>query len=338
MVKDAYEVTYDEIPAIHPTSLLTNEQRKQLYSWMLQARIFDEVMIRLYRQGKISGSVFSQIGHEAISVGSAAVLQPEDVLFPLHRDLGAHFVRGVPLETLAANHLLREGSSMRGTDGTGHYADPQRKIYGNISHLGAMIPVAVGYALAAVIKQEPIVVLNYIGEGGAQTGEFHEGVNFAAVKRLPFVLVIENNQYAYSTPTVEEYACEKLSDRAVGYGIWGETIDGTDVERVYETVHFAVQRARSGGGPSLIEAVCMRMRGHAEHDNAAYVPRELFEYWKKRDPVLRYEKFLQQEGILSQTDIEDLRRTMEKETVQVIDAVLQRPFPAAEEAFRQVFL
>jgi len=227
---------------------------------------------------------------------------------------------------------------MRGTDGTGHYADPQRKLYGNISHLGAMIPVAVGYALAAQLKGEPIVVLNYIGEGGAQTGEFHEGLNFAAVRKAPFVLIIENNQYAYSTPTNEEYACEKLSDRAIGYGIFGETIDGTDVERVYEATFHAVERARRGEGPSLIEAICMRMRGHAEHDNASYVPRELLEYWKKRDPLLRYQRFLVENGILAEADIQRMRQEIEAETVRVLDEVLQLPFPPAEEAFKNVFL
>jgi len=327
-----------EIPEIVPTRLLNDQQRIALLRWMLYARIFDEVTIRLYRQGKMFGSVFAQIGHEAISVGSAAALQPEDAIFPMHRDLGAHFVRGVPLRTIALNHLARQGSMMRGTDGTGHYADPQRKLYGNISHLGAMIPVAVGYALAAQLKGEPIVVLNYIGEGGAQTGEFHEGLNFAAVRKAPFVLIIENNQYAYSTPTNEEYACEKLSDRAIGYGIFGETIDGTDVERVYEATFHAVERARRGEGPSLIEAICMRMRGHAEHDNASYVPRELLEYWKKRDPLLRYQRFLVENGILAEADIQRMRQEIEAETVRVLDEVLQLPFPPAEEAFKNVFL
>ncbi len=327
-----------DIPAITPTPLLTDEQRIQLFRWMLQARIFDEVTIRLYRQGKMFGSVFAQIGHEAISVGSAATLQPEDAVFPMHRDLGAHFVRGISLRTIALNHLARQGSLMRGTDGTGHYADPQHKLYGNISHLGAMIPVAVGYALAAQVKGESIVVLNYIGEGGAQTGEFHEGLNFAAVRKVPFVLIIENNQYAYSTPTTEEYACKKLSDRAIGYGIFGETIDGTDVERVYESTYYAVERARQGEGPSLIEAVCMRMRGHAEHDNASYVPRSLLEYWKKRDPILRYHQFLVARGILTETEIQQIRAEIEAETVRTLDEVLQLPFPPAEEAFKNVFL
>lgn len=271
---------------------LSHDQQLFIYRNLLLAREFDNEMFRLYRQSKVVGGAYPGVGNEATAVGSAAALGPDDILFPMHRDIGAHFVRGQDARQLFINHLAREGALSRGVDGTGHYADTAKNIYGNISHLGAMIPVAVGAALASTLRNEKRVVMNYIGDGGAQTGEFHEGMNFAAVKKLPFVLIIENNQYAYSTPNDLEFACEKLSDRALGYGCHGETVDGTDVIAVYEACAKAVERARAGGGPSLIESITMRMRGHAEHDDASYVPKELLEAWKKKDPVDRFERHL----------------------------------------------
>ena len=175
---------------------------------MIMAREFDAAMLRLYRQGKAFGGVYSQLGNEATSVGSAYALDTSrDVLFPMHRNIGSHFVFGQDIDTLMVNHLARQGSQMRGTDGTGHYADPQRRIYGNVSHLGAMIPVAAGFTLASRMRGESCVALTYIGDGGAQVGEVHEALNFASVQKLPLILIIENNQYAYSTPSTLEYAC-----------------------------------------------------------------------------------------------------------------------------------
>ncbi|GBD07348.1 2-oxoisovalerate dehydrogenase subunit alpha [bacterium HR21] len=326
------------VPPIRTSAALTDTERVQLLEWMLWAREFDWTLIRLYRQGRAVGSVFAQLGNEAVAVGTAFALRPTDAVFPMHRDLGVHFVRGQDLHALLATHLAREGSLTRGTDGTVHYADPARRIFGNISHLGAMLPVAVGYALAARLKGEDTVVLTFIGDGGAQTGEFHEAVNFAAVHKLPVVIVIENNQYAYSTPNRLQYACTFQADRAIGYGCFGEVVDGTDVELVYDACRRAVERARRGEGPTLLETLTFRQRGHAEHDDASYVPEAIRRYWAARDPVDRYSAFLLERGLLSPAQLEELREQIRQRLKQALDEVLQRPFPAPEEAFRGVFL
>ena len=325
-------------PAIRPASSLGDDQRKQLFLHMLQAREFDMAMLRLYRQGRAFGGVYSQIGNEATSVGSAFALRMSDALFPMHRNIGGHFVRGQSLDALMLNHTARVGSMMRGTDGTGHYADIPKKIYGNVSHLGAMIPVAAGYVLASKMRGEDTVAMTYIGDGGSQVGDFHEAMNFASVQKLPLVLIVENNLYAYSTPNSEEFACARLSDRAAGYGCFGETVDGTDVELVYETCLRAVERARAGEGPSIIETLTMRMRGHAEHDDARYVPKELFAEWEPRDPIARYQQFLLDRGVVTEQEIDELRRQLSEEMNKAIDDAMALPYPPAEEGRKNVFI
>ncbi len=307
--------------------------------YMLMAREFDTAMLRLYRQGKAFGGVYSQLGNEAVSVGSALALdRTKDVLFPMHRNIGGHFVFGQTLDQLMLNHLAREGSQMRGTDGTGHYADPALRIYGNVSHLGAMIPVAAGFSLADKLRGVTTVSMTYIGDGGAQVGEVHEALNFASVHKIPLILIIENNQYAYSTPNSMEFACERLSDRAVGYGMAGATIDGTDVELVYSTCAEAVDRARKGLGPTLIETVTMRMRGHAEHDDFSYVPKEMLEEWSAKDPVERYIDRLIDDGVVTREETDELRATILNDMIGAIDRALEQPWPAAEEGLKNVFM
>jgi len=320
------------------SSLLNDKQRIDLLTNMIRAREYDYAMQRLNRQGRAFGGVYSQIGNEATAVGSASAMGKEDVLFPMHRNVGGHYVFGQDTQTLLINQLAREGSMMRGTDGTGHYADTEKRIYGNISHLGAMIPVAAGFAMAARMRGENIVTMTYIGDGGIQTGESHEGINFAAVQKLPMILIIENNQYAYSSPSSVEYACEKLSDRALGYGCFGITIDGTDVELVYETCKHAIENARAGNGPALIESVTMRMRGHAEHDDFFYVPKEKLELWQKKDPVIRYEQFITEQGIMTEKQMSDLRTSIIEELRAAIDYVVELPFPNADEGYKSVFV
>jgi TPP-dependent pyruvate/acetoin dehydrogenase alpha subunit len=307
--------------------------------YMLMAREFDTAMLRLYRQGKAFGGVYSQLGNEAVSVGSAMALdRTRDVLFPMHRNIGGHFVFGQSLDQLMINHLAREGSQMRGTDGTGHYADPALRIYGNVSHLGAMIPVAAGFSMADAMRGITTVSMTYIGDGGAQVGEVHEALNFASVHKIPLILIIENNQFAYSTPNAMEFACEHLSDRALGYGMHGVTIDGTDVELVYRTCIDAAERARRGEGPSLIETVTMRMRGHAEHDDFSYVPKQMLETWSAKDPVERYIDRLDADGVIARADAEAMRAEILSQMIEAIDRALEKPWPAAEEGLRNVFM
>lgn len=337
-VHELYSAPNTAVEPLHKSKALTDEQRKDLFVTMLKTREFDNAMLRLYRQGRAFGGVYSQIGHEAVSVGSAAALLPADGLFPMHRDLGAHFVRGQNLDALMRTYLAREGSMTRGTDGTGHYADVSRNIYGNVSHLAAMIPVAMGWALAATMRGEKHVALTYIGDGGCNVGDFHEAMNMASVQKLPLIVIIENNGYAYSTPIHEQFACEKLSDRALGYGCHGVTVDGNDLELVFDTVAEAVERGRRGEGPTIIEVITMRMRGHAEHDDASYVPKELLEHWRLRDPIARYEQAILEAGIMKPEDINTLRATLSTEMNAAIDAAMEQPFPEAQQAFRSVFV
>jgi TPP-dependent pyruvate/acetoin dehydrogenase alpha subunit len=260
-----------------------------------------------------------------------------DIIFPMHRDNGAHFVRGMTSRQMAINFLFRKGSMTRGTDGTGHFADAKRKIFGNVSHLGAMLPVAAGAALAQKLSKSGFVVLNYIGDGGASVGEVHEGLMMASTLELPFVLIIENNQYAYSTHVSRQSHNPKLSDRAIGYGILGETVDGTDIEAVYDATAKAVQLARDGKGPSIIETLTMRMRGHAEHDAFEYVPKEMLAEWDKKDPVRKTSEILAKKGA-TKSEIEKIEQEAKAEIEEAIAYANELPSPDAEEAFKNIFV
>ncbi|MEP7235257.1 MAG: thiamine pyrophosphate-dependent dehydrogenase E1 component subunit alpha [Ignavibacteriota bacterium] len=316
---------------------MTKEQLLFAYKNMLLAREFDHALINLYRQSKIVGGVYSQIGNEASSVGTAMALGEGDIIFPMHRDNGAHFVRGMTPEEMAVNFLFRKGAMTRGTDGTGHFADVKRKIYGNVSHLGAMVPVAAGAALAQKLSKSGFVVLNYIGDGGASVGEVHEGLMMASALELPLILIIENNHYAYSTPVGRQSHNPRFSDRALGYGIPGETVDGTDLEAVYAATSKAVEHARAGKGPSIIETVTMRMRGHAEHDGFEYVPKEMLAEWDKKDPVSKTGELLLISGA-SEKEIEKVQTQAKKEIEDAVAYANTLPNPDPKEAFKNVFL
>ncbi len=316
---------------------LTSEERLELYYYMRLTRERDNAILRLYRQGNIVGGAYTGAGNEATSVGSAYALEEHDYLFPMHRDLGAHLVKGQSVRNIFLQQLGRGNSHSRGRDGTGHYADPSLRIYGNVSHLGAMIPVAVGVALAAKLRKEKSVVMNYIGDGGSNVGEFHEGLNMAAVMKLPFILIVENNQYAYSTPNRKQFAARSLSDRAPGYGIPGKTVDGTNVTQVYTVCAEAVERARKGEGPTLIECVTMRMQGHSASDDSSYVPKELLEEWKKKDPVERFEKSLVGDGILTDLALKQIETRISLAIEDGVRFAMNSSFPRAEDAAEGVF-
>ena len=318
-------------------ALLSSADRLELYYYLKLTRECDNAILRLYRQGKIIGGAYTGYGNEATAVGSAYALEPHDYLLPMHRDLGAHLVKGQSLRNIFLQQLARAESLTRGRDGTGHYADPPLRIYGNVSHLAAMIPVAVGIALASRMKKENAVVLNYIGDGGCNVGEFHEGLNMAAVMQLPLVLVIENNQFAYSTPNTKQFACQKLSDRASGYGIPGVTIDGTDVILVYETTRRAVERARNGGGPTLIETITMRMHGHSAADDASYVPPEMLEQWKRKDPLEKCERMLLSEKILTEEKRDEIAVTIASKIEEAVTYALDAPYPPGEDSLTGVY-
>jgi len=235
------------------------------------------------------------------------------------------------------NHMARAESLTRGRDGTGHYSDKSKRIYGNISHLGSIIPVAVGTALASRNRGRKEVTITFIGDGGMSVGESHEGLNMAAVWKLPFVLILENNQYAYSTPVERQFKCEHAAERAIGYGIPGIVVDGTNVLEVYEACKEAVENARKGKGPTLIESVTMRMRGHSESDDFKYVPKKILEEWERKDPLAKFEKTLKQKKVLTAAKKQKLQDQIDADIEKAVASVLDEPLPPAEEAEEGVY-
>lgn len=307
---------------------LTPSQRIELYYWMRLTRTFDDHMVAYWKQGRGVGGVFSQRGHEAISVGSAYAMQPEDVIAPMHRDLGTYLQRGMSPRRIFANMLGKATGVSGGRDANLHGSgDLSLNLIGFISHLPHSLPVAVGAAMSFVYRKEARVAMSYVGDGSSSAGLFHESLNLAAVFNAPFVLIVENNQYAYSTPLHQQMRVPDIAARADGYGIPGEIVDGNDVEAVYAATKRAADRARSGGGPSLIECKTMRMMGHAIHDGAEYVPRELLEEWEKRNPVDLYERKLLAEGIADQAEIDEIKQRCEVEIADAIAYAEQSPQP-----------
>jgi TPP-dependent pyruvate/acetoin dehydrogenase alpha subunit len=319
-----------------PGHLLPSD-KLALYYYLRLTRECDDAILRLYKQGKIVGGAYTGRGNEATAVGSAYALEMQDYLLPMHRDLGSHLVKGQSLRNIFLQQLGRAESLTRGRDGTGHYADPPLRIYGNVSHLAAMIPVAVGIALGSRMKKENSVVLNFIGDGGSNVGDFHEGLNMAAVMKLPFVLVIENNQFAYSTPVAKQTAAQRLSDRAAGYGIPGITIDGTDILAVYDVCKAAVDRARRGEGPTLIESVTMRMHGHSASDDASYVPKKLLARWEGKDPLAGFESHCMSEGILDDAKKREVGERIRSEIEAAVHATEFSPHSDGPDAAKGVF-
>ena len=283
-------------------------------------------MLILLRQGRLS-KWFSGIGQEAIAVGVAAALQADDPILPLHRNLGVFTGRGLDLLTLFRQLLGRDGGYTGGRDRTFHFGSPAHHVIGMISHLGAMLPVADGMALAFQLKGETRVAAVFSGEGGTSEGDFHEAVNLAAVWKLPVIFIVENNQYGLSTPVSEQYACARLSDRGPGYGIAAETVDGNDLMAVVDAVSRAAARARIGEGPTLLEFMTFRMRGHEEASGVAYVPPHLFEEWAAKDPIARFEQRLLDQGVLTTSDRDAIRAAFKAHIDQIADEAYAAPEP-----------
>jgi 2-oxoisovalerate dehydrogenase E1 component len=305
---------------------LTAEQLRSMYRTILLPRLVEEKMLILLRQGKLS-KWFSGIGQEAIAAGVVTALNGDDYILPMHRNLGVFTGRGVDLLTLFRQLLGRDGGFTRGRDRTFHFGILGHHIVGMISHLGAMLPVADGLALAAQLKGTKQVAAAFIGDGSTSEGDFHEAANLAAVWNLPVIIVIENNQWGLSTPTSEQYACKDLVDRAIGYGMPGVVVDGNDYLAVYRAVREAADRARRGDGPTLLEFKTFRMRGHEEASGTAYVPKELIEEWGRKDPVTRFETWLAGQGLLSGADAKSLRADLKREIDVLVDEALATPEP-----------
>jgi TPP-dependent pyruvate/acetoin dehydrogenase alpha subunit len=306
---------------------LDREDLVTIYRNMLITRGVEERGHILYKQGKIPGSFYTGRGNEGAAVGVATAMRSEDVGTPLHRDMGVHITRGVEPWRIFANYMGRVDGPARGRDGNVHMADARLGMISMVSHLPAMLPVAVGAALAFRIREEKRVAVGWLGEGSAARGDAHESMNFAGVRRLPVVFICDNNQWAYSTPTHLGFATEHIADRAEGYGFEGVVVDGTDVLAVYREAKRAIEKARAGDGPTLIECLTLRMEGHAVHDDAFYVPKDMFEEWAKSDPLERFRMWLREHADLSDDEEDQLASEIKKLLNDAIKRAEESPLP-----------
>lgn len=309
----------------------TDADLVEIFRLMCTVRALEERLIVLYRQAKIPGGMYLGVGSEAISVASAYCLEERDILCPFTRDVGARLAKGTSPTTLLRGYLGRVTGPMRGRDGNVHQGDPEHNILAMTSLLGAMIPLVVGAVHAENMRGGNVIGMTYIGDGATSTGDFHEAINFAAVWKNPLVLLIEDNQYAYSTPTRDQFACKTLADRAVGYGIPGVTVDGTDALAVYAEARKAVDRARAGEGPSIIECKTLRMRGHGEHDDNAYVPPALLARWQAKDPLDRLARVLHEREVLDAAATAEVRAQAAREIGKVAELVEAEPLPSPDD-------
>lgn len=305
--------------------------------YMKLTRSLEDRVRRLYLQGQLQGAVYSSRGQEGTAVASASALGPDDIVAPLIRDLGASLVRGVEPRRVFAQWLGRIGGPTGGKDGNLHFGDLARGVLPPISMLGATIPLCAGVGLAAVQRGHGRVALAYIGDGGSNTGDFHEGLNFAAALQLPLILILEDNGFAYSTPVSQHARVENFAARGAAYGVPAVTVDGNDVIEVYRATKQAVDRARAGAGPSLIEAKTFRMRGHAEHDDAFYVPAEQLSQWEQRDPIRRLIDYLSSLGALDEARLEALDSRIDDELDEAMSWAQESPLPDPEAQRSGVF-
>jgi 2-oxoisovalerate dehydrogenase E1 component len=306
---------------------LSDEDLRSLYRKLLYPRLIEEKMLLLLRQGRIS-KWFSGIGQEAIAVGATAALEDDEWILPLHRNLGVFTTRGMPLERLFLQWEGRPEGYSKGRERSFHFGSMGYHICGMISHLGPQLSVADGIALACKLREQPKATLVFTGEGGASEGEFHEALNLAAVWDLPVIFLVENNGYALSTPVSEQYRCTRLSERAAGYGMKGMTIDGNNIMEVYRTVQDARRYVTGEHKPILLECMTFRMRGHEEASGTKYVPPELLESWKEKDPVVNFESFLLKENIFAVRDIDGLKSALKQEIDEAVKGA-SHPVPFA---------
>jgi len=326
------------VPPLRESKYLNKQQSLEIYRFMLMHRRVEETLETLYKQSKVVGGVYFGLGQEGCSVASAYALSPDDWLGPMIRNQGAYLVRGFRPRDTMLQYMAKADSPTGGKESSSAFGDHrQRNILAPVSHLGDSIPALAGVALGARLQGKNIACLTYIGDGGQSTGSTYEGFNFAAVQKLGVIVLVENNLWAYSTPSEMQFACKDLADRSLGYGVPGAIVDGTDANQVYDVVYEAVQRAHRGEGASLIEAKMLRMKGHAIHDSAAYVPEELREYWRQRDPIARMEKYLTVKGWLTSA----IQNKIAQEVARIIeeDRAFSEasPMPAREAAAQGVY-
>ena len=327
------------VPPIRDSKYLDRQQAIEIYRYMLLNRKMEVALENLYKQGKVVGGVYFGLGQEACSCASAYALDKDDWFAPMIRNQGALLVRGFAARDTMMQYMAKADSPTKGRDGTSHFGDiEKRNMVSPISMLGDLIPVLSGVALGARLQGRNVAAMTYIGDGGQSTGVTYEGINFAAVQNLGLVLFVESNLWAYSTPSEMQYRCKDLAERAIGYGIPGVIVDGTDACQVYDASHEAVERAHAGEGPTLIEAKMMRMKGHAIHDAASYVPKEMFDFWKKRDPITRFENYLVKEKKwLTPKENEALIKEVEVIIEAEREIAVNSPMPTPESAEGGVF-
>jgi pyruvate dehydrogenase E1 component alpha subunit len=311
--------------------------RKFLYYMALMRDVEDRIERRLYRQGKVLGGVYVGRGQEAIPVASGLAARPDDVLFPSHRDLALYFIRGVTPRQVFAQYMGRVDGLTRGRDGNMHMGDLSKGLVAIISAMAASVPVAAGAAMAMKYQGKDSVVFVYFGDGATSRGDWHEGINLASVQKAPLVLFCNNNQYAYSTPLDKQMACANVADRAPGYGIPAEIVDGNDVWAVYHAALRGAGHARAGLGPYLIECKTFRMTGHSAHDPADYVPKHLFEEWAKQCPIRRLEQKMIDNRWASRAEIETMHQQIAREVDEAIEWAEKSPYPDASELLDRVY-
>jgi pyruvate dehydrogenase E1 component alpha subunit/2-oxoisovalerate dehydrogenase E1 component alpha subunit len=319
--------------------LLSRSEFLEIYHFLQLNRLVEEKLTNLYRQGKVVGGLYRSLGQEGCTVGSAYALERGDIFTPLIRNLGAIFVRGGRPRDVFAQYMARAAGPTHGRDLNVHFGwlAEEGSMPSVISMLGDMVPVLVGALLAERMKGKSTVALTWIGDGGTSTGAFHEGFNFACVQKVPLVVIVENNKFAYSTPTRKQTANPRFVDRAQAYGCFGEAVDGNDVLAVYETTRQAIERARKGHGPTLIEADTMRMRGHAEHDDMKYVPPALLEEWAKKDPLVRYEGQLVGKGVATMEELAAVKARIEASLAEDLAFAEASPFPDPRSGLSDVY-
>ncbi len=313
---------------------LSNDALHEMYYYLRLTRSLEERLVSLFRQTKVIGGVYRSLGQEGESVASAYALDfaDGDIVSPLIRNMGSMLVAGAKPVEIFRQYMAKGNGPSRGRDLNIHFQDLERGFIGPISPLGEMIPVMAGIVLARRMQKRNSVGMVYIGDGGSSTGAFAEGVNFAAVQKLPLIIVLEDNGYAYSTPTSKQTAARTLADKAMAYGCYGDTIDGNDPIAVYGAARRAVDRARRGEGVTLLEVKTFRMKGHAEHDNQAYVPLEIIEEWRKKDPVEKFERDVVEAGVMTADDFAATQKRVKQELDEASDIAEQSPMPNPEEA------
>ena len=323
---------------VTPSSLLDPEQRAEIYYWMRLTRRFDETMVSIWKQGRGLGTCFSARGHEAVSIGSGYALRQDEVAAPMHRNVGMFMLRGLPPRQIFANLLGKATGTTRGRDANLHgNGDLSRGLIGFISHIPQSLPVALGAAMSFRYRNQPLAVLTVCGDGGSTAGVFHEVMNMASIYKAPLVVVLENNQYAYSTPASAHSAVPDMADKAAAYNVPSCIVDGNDVEAVYDAASRMLERARQGAGPGLIEAKTMRMLGHAIHDGAEYVPPDLLADWEKRDPVRAYRTKLEAAPDVSDAALQAADARVDREIEEALAFAEASDYPAADTVLDGVY-